>query len=242
MDVEIGRARFQTEHQKQTYYFCSEGCRNKFVADPAHYLSPTSPPPTKAAAIKWTCPMHPQIIRDAPGACPICGMALELKTVTTEAVQDNSELIDMNRRFWIGAALTVPVFFLTMLHHVPKGPPWLSGDLSRWIQFILSTPVVFWTGWPFFKRAWRSVQSCRLNMFTLIAVGVGGNVPSANAQLRPDRKTRQRRSLSCTSVADSAARSAARSRTSDAEYMYAGNVRVLARSARMAGGGHFHWP
>ena len=121
----------------------------------------------------FTCPMHPEIERDQPGDCPICGMALELKTISADSAEDNSELIDMTRRFWIGAALTLPVFLLAMSHLVPHAPSWLSGDVSRWIQFVLSTPVVLWAGWPFFKRGWRSVQSRHLNMFTLIAIGVG---------------------------------------------------------------------
>ena len=117
--------------------------------------------------------MHPEIERDQPGDCPICGMALELKTISADSTEDNSELIDMTRRFWIGAALTLPVFLLAMSHLVPHAPSWLSGDASRWIQFVLSTPIVLWAGWPFFKRGWRSVQNRHPNMFTLIAIGVG---------------------------------------------------------------------
>jgi Cu+-exporting ATPase len=121
----------------------------------------------------YTCPMHPEIERDRPGNCPICGMALEPKTVSADSTEDNSELIEMTRRFWIGAALTLPVFVLAMSHLVPSAPSWFSGDLSRWVQFVLSTPVVLWAAWPFFERGWRSVRSRHLNMFTLIAIGVG---------------------------------------------------------------------
>jgi Cu+-exporting ATPase len=117
--------------------------------------------------------MHPEIERDRPGDCPICGMALELKTISADSTEDNSELIEMTRRFRIGMALTLPVFLLAMSHLVPTAPVWLSNDLSRWIQFVLSTPVVLWAGWPFFKRGWRSVRSRQLNMFTLISIGVG---------------------------------------------------------------------
>ena len=117
--------------------------------------------------------MHPEIERDQPGDCPICGMALELKTISASSVEDDSELIDMTRRFWIGAALTLPVFLLAMSHLIPRAPSWLAGDLSRWIQFILSTPVVLWAGWPFFRRGWHSIRSRHPNMFTLIAIGVG---------------------------------------------------------------------
>jgi Cu+-exporting ATPase len=121
----------------------------------------------------YTCPMHPEIEQDGPGDCPICGMALEPKTISAGSPEDDAELVDMSRRFWIGAALTLPVFLLAMSHLWPNAPAWLSGDASRWIQFVLSTPVVLWAGWPFFKRGWRSIQTRNLNMFTLIAIGVG---------------------------------------------------------------------
>ena len=121
----------------------------------------------------YTCPMHPEIEQDRPGDCPICGMALEPKTISAGTPEDDAELTDMTRRFWIGAAFTLPVFLLAMSHLWPNAPAWLSGDVSRWIQFALSTPVVLWAGWPFFKRGWRSIQTRNLNMFTLIAIGVG---------------------------------------------------------------------
>ncbi len=117
--------------------------------------------------------MHPEVERDGPGDCPICGMALEPKTISAAMPEDDSELKDMTRRLWIGAALTLPVFLLAMSHLVPDAPAWLSGNASRWIQFLLSTPVVLWAGWPFFVRGWRSILSRHLNMFTLIAIGVG---------------------------------------------------------------------
>ena len=117
--------------------------------------------------------MHPEIRRDSPGECPICGMALEPETISADREEDNSELIDMSRRLWIGTALALPVFFLAMSHLIPNAPVWLSGDASRWIQFALSTPVVLWAGWPFFKRGARSIRTRNLNMFTLIAIGVG---------------------------------------------------------------------
>ncbi len=117
--------------------------------------------------------MHPEIERDKPGACPICGMALEPKTISAAGPEDDSELTDMTRRLWIGTALTLPVFILAMSHLIPNAPPWLSGDASRWIQFALTTPVVLWAGWPFFVRGGRSLLSRHLNMFTLIAIGVG---------------------------------------------------------------------
>jgi Cu+-exporting ATPase len=121
----------------------------------------------------YTCPMHPEIEEDKPGNCPICGMALELKTIQAGAPEENTELVDMTRRFWIGAALTLPVFLLAMAHMFPSTPHWVAGDISRWIQFALSTPVVLWAGAPFFERGWRSLRTMNLNMFTLIAMGVG---------------------------------------------------------------------
>src|ERR1700736_5244287 len=124
-------------------------------------------------AMIYTCPMHPEIERDKPGACPICGMALEPKTISVTSPEDDSELTDMPRRLWIGAALTLPVFILAMSHLIPNAPPWFSGEASRWIQFALTTPVVLWAGWPFFQRGWRSIVTRNLNMFTLIALGTG---------------------------------------------------------------------
>ena len=120
----------------------------------------------------YTCPMHPEIERDHPGDCPICGMALEPKTVAAE-LEDDGELRDMTQRLWIGGALSLPVFLLAMAHMVPGAPHWVMGGVSRWTQFALSTPVVLWAGWPFFVRGWRSLLTRHLNMFTLIAMGVG---------------------------------------------------------------------
>ncbi len=125
-----------------------------------------------AAKVEWTCPMHPEVVRDAPGSCPICGMALEPRTVQIE--EDNPELRDMSRRFWISVALTAPLVAFAMLRHLPGGGmfphalmPWAS-----WIELTLAAPVVLWCGWPFFERAWSSLVSRHLNMFTLIGLGV----------------------------------------------------------------------
>jgi len=135
----------------------------------------------------YTCPMHPEIEQDEPGDCPKCGMALELKTVGA-ADDEDPELRDMTRRFWIGGAFTVPVFILGMAHMLPLGviTEWADSDVSRWTQFLLSTPVVWWAGWPFFRRGWRSIVTRQLNMFTLIAIGVGAAyIFSAVAMLAP---------------------------------------------------------
>jgi len=124
----------------------------------------------------YTCPMHPEVQQDHPGDCPKCGMALELKTAATTANEDEDpELRDMTRRLWIGGALALPVFLLAMAHLIPAlaHGSWVMSDASRWTQFILSAPVVLWAGWPFFKRGWRSLVTWNLNMFTLIAIGVG---------------------------------------------------------------------
>ncbi len=134
----------------------------------------------------YTCPMHPQIERDAPGDCPICGMALELKAPTPEAEEDDSELRDLTRRLWIGAALALPVFLLAMAHVVPGAPHWTMGGTSRWIQFALATPVVLWAGEPFFRRGWRSLLTLQFNMWTLISLGVGAAfLSSVVAMLAP---------------------------------------------------------
>ncbi len=122
----------------------------------------------------YTCPMHPQIEQDHPGACPICGMALEPKVASaSDTEEENSELRDMTRRLWIGGALTLPVFVLAMAHLVPAFAHIANGTVSRWVQFLLSTPVVWWAGWPFFVRGARSFRNGHWNMFTLIALGVG---------------------------------------------------------------------
>src|SRR6266446_2490861 len=121
---------------------------------------------------EWTCPMHPQIVRSEPGSCPICGMALEPRTVARE--ERNPELEDMSRRFRISLCFTIPVFLIGMSDLLPGMPvQQLAGRWVPWIELLLSTPVVLWAGWPFFERGWRSVVTRNLNMFTLIAMGTG---------------------------------------------------------------------
>jgi P-type Cu+ transporter len=160
------------EHEGRAYHFCCAGCRDRFRADPQRYLAPTDTTPP--AGVLYTCPMHPEIVRDAPGACPICGMALEPRTPTAAAVE-NPELADMTRRFWAGAVLTLPVLVLAMGPHLFGFPSHdvVAPPVSGWLQFGLSAPVVLWAGWPFFERGWRSIVTRRLNMFTLIALGTG---------------------------------------------------------------------
>ncbi len=127
-----------------------------------------------ATKVEYSCPMHPQIVRDQPGSCPMCGMALEPRTVTVEE-GPNPELVDMSRRFWVGLALSLPVFLLAMGDMLPGKPlhHLLSMTALNWVQLALATPVVLWCGWPFFERAWSSVIHRSPNMFTLIALGVG---------------------------------------------------------------------
>ena len=162
-----------TTHDGRPYVFCCAGCRTKFEADPGKYLNKveTPPPPPAPAGTIFTCPMDPEIRQEGPGACPICGMALEPELVTAEA-GPNPELIDMTRRFWIALALTTPVFVLEMGGHL-TGIMALMGRTSALIQMALATPVVLWAGRPFFQRGWTSIRTGKLNMFTLIAMGVG---------------------------------------------------------------------
>ncbi|MGB9430111.1 MAG: heavy metal translocating P-type ATPase [Gammaproteobacteria bacterium] len=180
---------YHAEHQGQTYYFCSAGCREKFLKSPQTYAGRVRPAPawhvhehahssapvaqvSASGKQQWTCPMHPEIVRNAPGACPICGMALE-PVLPAQMEETNPELRSMTWRFWISVALTVPLviiamremFMLEWLRHLPE-LPW------NVIEFALATPVVIWGGWPFFVRAWHSLVNRSLNMYTLIGLGV----------------------------------------------------------------------
>ncbi|MEW6449096.1 MAG: heavy metal translocating P-type ATPase [Pseudomonadota bacterium] len=173
MDVDPHTAKHRASHAGHPYYFCSNGCREKFVANPDKYLAASSKPAVSADANAiYTCPMHPEIRQIGPGSCPICGMALEPVVASADA-GPNHELIDMTRRFWIGLALTVPVFALEMGAHVTGLGHLIGRGTSNWIQLALATPVVLWAGWPFFVRGYASVVSRNLNMFTLIAMGTG---------------------------------------------------------------------
>ncbi|MFG1397589.1 heavy metal translocating P-type ATPase [Xanthobacter sp. VTT E-85237] len=172
MDVDPHTAKHRADHNGQPFYFCCAGCKAKFEADPDRYLAgkaaPAAPVPEGTV---FTCPMHPEIRQIGPGSCPICGMALEPELVSLDD-GPNAELIDMSRRFWIGLALTVPVFVLEMGQHL-FGLHLLPQQMSNYIQLVLATPVVLWAGLPFFERGAASVRSGHLNMFTLIALGTG---------------------------------------------------------------------
>ncbi|MDI1286359.1 MAG: heavy metal translocating P-type ATPase, partial [Reyranella sp.] len=174
MKVKVATAKHTKVHEGHTHYFCSPKCLQKFTAEPDRYLKPAEAAPASpiAAGTIFTCPMHPEIRQVGPGSCPICGMALE----PAEASLDhgpNHELIDMTRRMWIGLVLSLPVVALEMGGHLTNLHMLLGATTSNWIQFILATPVVLWCGWPFFVRAWQSLKTRNLNMFTLIAMGTG---------------------------------------------------------------------
>jgi Cu+-exporting ATPase len=170
MQVDPHPAKHRAEHEGRTYYFCSAGCREKFVADPKRYLAGKGTIPVPEGTI-YTCPMHPEIRRSGPGACPICGMALEPLIATADS-GPNPALLDMKRRFWIAVALSLPVLVLEMGSHL-LGLHLLSPQSSNWVQLALATPVVLWAGWPFFERGFQSLLTRNLNMFTLIALGIG---------------------------------------------------------------------
>jgi Cu+-exporting ATPase len=181
MEVVPGQAAGgSAEHAGATYWFCSARCREQFIADPSRYTTrevvPPQPPapPTGAGGRIYTCPMHPQIRQKGPGSCPICGMALEPLVVTGEEGPD-PELVDMTRRFWISLVLTLPLLASVMGDMLPGAPlrHVIPPRGFAWTQLILATPVVLWGGWPFFVRGWASIVHRSLNMFTLIALGVG---------------------------------------------------------------------
>ncbi|MGH9797678.1 MAG: heavy metal translocating P-type ATPase [Candidatus Polarisedimenticolia bacterium] len=197
MQVEPGKARGgSADFEGATYWFCNPRCRASFTADPRKFLetprraavsmlvmpgSPArpatpgaDPSPVAPGAILYTCPMHPEVIRDGPGACPICGMALEPKTATLDEAPD-PELASMTHRLWAGVALSIPLLLIAMSDMIPglAVDRLLPGHAANWVQLLLSAPVVLWGGWPFFERGWASVRHRSLNMFTLIALGTG---------------------------------------------------------------------
>ena len=185
MKVNPHSAAGSLEYNGQTYYFCALGCRDKFKADPQRYLTPQSvvtvgiqraARPAVATPLDrqtYTCPMHPEIIRNGPGSCPICGMALEPRTVTLDE-EKNPELVEMTRRLWVSALLSLPLLLIAMSEMLPANFSERFVEMRSivWIQFALATPVVLWGARPFFVRAWQSILYRSLNMFTLIGLGV----------------------------------------------------------------------
>ncbi len=195
MTVDPDHAAGSFDFQDNTYYFCSTHCLHRFREDPEAFLNkpaiqpigiarPPKEPPAKPGQ-KYTCPMHPEIIRDGPGSCPICGMALEPMTATADDA--NPELEDMTRRFWVAVVLAIPVFALGMSDLIPGQPlqQRVPMNVLQWVQLVLASPVVLWAGWPFFERAWQSIVNRSLNMFTLIGLGVGVGGAAGGGTLLP---------------------------------------------------------
>ncbi|HWE16719.1 MAG TPA: heavy metal translocating P-type ATPase [Hyphomicrobiaceae bacterium] len=175
MWVDPHTAKHRAEHNGQPFYFCSAGCREKFLTDPARYLDPAvaaaKAQPVPEGTI-YTCPMHSEIRQVGPGSCPICGMALEPLLVTAET-GPNPELADFMHRFRLGTLLTLPVLALEMGGHMTGLHEVLGAQNANWLQLLFGTPVVLWAGWPLLERGWQSVVNRSLNMFTLIAMGTG---------------------------------------------------------------------
>jgi Cu+-exporting ATPase len=192
MDVNPDNAAATAKWRGEDYYFCSIHCQEKFVADPQGVLrkrdEKKKASTTQTPGQEYTCPMHPEIIQDRPGACPLCGMDLEPSTLTAED-EENPELIRMTRRFWTSLMLTLPVVVLAMGPMIPgiSFETMASPRALTWIELVFATPVVLWGGWPFFVRGWASVVNRSLNMFTLISLGTGvAYIYSVVAAVFPD--------------------------------------------------------
>ncbi|TPN56165.1 MULTISPECIES: heavy metal translocating P-type ATPase [unclassified Mesorhizobium] len=188
MSVERATARHFVRHEGQGFYFCSAGCKAKFEAAPQAYLRDRPVPAPMPKGTQYTCPMHPEIVRDKPGSCPICGMALEPMGVPTGDEGPNPELVDFTRRFWVSAALSIPLLIVAMAPMVGLSFEGLVGDRTKvWIELALASPVVLWAAFPFFHRGWESILNRSPNMWTLISLGVGAAyLYSVVATLFPD--------------------------------------------------------
>jgi Cu+-exporting ATPase len=169
MTVDPAKAAASYEYGGKKWYFCCQHCLEKFRSDPQKFTGEKPVAAPVIAGTDYTCPMHPEVVRSGPGACPICGMALEPAVATLDD-GENPELADMGRRLWVSAILTAPILAMAM---GAMAAHWLGGRAAVWIEFLLATPVVLWGGWPFFERAWASVVHRSPNMFTLIAMGTG---------------------------------------------------------------------
>lgn len=160
-----------SRYEDHDYYFCNPKCKTKFDLEPAKYLSPQIEIKKLPKDVEYTCPMHPEVRQIGPGSCPICGMALEPVTISLDHEEDNSEYLDMRKRFWVGTVLSIPLLFITMGgRHLIHSQGLL--EFLPWLEVILASPVVVWGGWPFYERFWQSIKNKSLNMFTLIGLGV----------------------------------------------------------------------
>jgi Cu+-exporting ATPase len=188
MSVDRAAAKHFARHEGQSFYFCSAGCKAKFEAEPQKYLGDRPAPQPMPKGTQYTCPMHPEIIRDKPGSCPICGMALEPMGVPTGDEGPNPELVDFTRRFWVSAALSVPLLIMAMAPMIGLTFEGLVEDRTKvWIELVLASPVVLWAAFPFFHRGWDSILNRSPNMWTLISLGVGAAyLYSVVATLFPD--------------------------------------------------------
>mgnify|MGYP001250118282 FL=1 len=173
MQVEIKEGARTRDYGGETFHFCSAGCQEKFDADPYFYASGNAKKAGQKAqpGTQYTCPMHPEIVRDEPGSCPICGMALEPMVPSDEP---SHELVDFTRRMWISAAAAVPLVILTMgeLVALPVRD-WIGHRVATYLEFVLATPIIFWAALPFFRRGIDSIRNVSPNMWTLISLGVG---------------------------------------------------------------------
>ncbi|WFP63185.1 heavy metal translocating P-type ATPase [Mesorhizobium sp. WSM4904] len=188
MNVDRASARHFVRHEGQGFYFCSGSCKGKFEAEPAKYLAGRPAPEPMPKGTQYTCPMHPEIIRDKPGSCPICGMALEPMGVPTGDEGPNPELVDFTRRFWISAVLSVPLLVFAMAPMLGVSfESFIDGRTKTWAELALASPVVLWAAFPFFHRGWDSILNRSPNMWTLISLGVGAAyLYSVVAVLFPD--------------------------------------------------------
>jgi len=171
MTIDPSTAVGSEHYDGNTYYFCSDHCQKKFTTNPQEYISGEKQSVPQDSNQEYTCPMHPEIVQIGPGSCPICGMALEPRTISMEETS-NPELEDMTRRFRWSTLLAVPLVIISMFSAV-TGRTLVPEFWSRWIELLLATPIVLWGGAPFFQRGWASLKSRNLNMFTLIAIGTG---------------------------------------------------------------------